>query len=54
MLFPVLTESRCVIDLSGTWDFKSRSPAAWDSKRCGMPPGSETPGQCLYRPLTMI
>ncbi|MBB5265366.1 beta-glucuronidase [Catenibacillus scindens] len=23
MLFPVLTESRCVIDLSGTWNFKA-------------------------------
>ncbi len=22
MLFPILTESRCVVDLSGTWDFK--------------------------------
>ena len=29
MLFPVLTESRCVIDLSGTWNFKADA-CAWD------------------------
>ena len=23
MLYPILTDSRCLMDLSGTWDFKA-------------------------------